>query len=214
VVWRACGKTSCSRECRDRWAWKHAICLIRSFADRPPTHHVVIRPIGSRPAAEFAKDIGKLMTRLRSGVGELDYARVFEWSQGQIHAHLLLRMAKGSGKLVREILNRVRPDGYQTTCRPIRNVIAMARYLVKHTRNPDRKTELTPSGFRGRMFQASRHFLIAPIRVLWQLIQAERVLHRQVRLDGELLAPAETILPAVPSAVTSTAPGDPNRVVN
>jgi hypothetical protein len=83
VVWRACGGTRCSRECRDRWAWKHWRCLDRSFATLPPTHFVTIFPTGPRAGNTFAKDIGKAMTRLRAELGgRMEYARAFEWSKG------------------------------------------------------------------------------------------------------------------------------------
>jgi hypothetical protein len=52
--------------------------------------------------------------------------------------------------------------------------VSTAKYIVKHTRNPKRKAELTPSGFRGRVFQASPGFLVQPIADLWKAIQAER----------------------------------------
>lgn len=34
-----CGLATCSRECRDKWARKHALCAEFVFQDQPPTHH-------------------------------------------------------------------------------------------------------------------------------------------------------------------------------
>jgi hypothetical protein len=46
-------------------------------------------------------------------------------------------------------------------------VIGAANYIFKHTRRPERKAELTPANFRGRMYTASKGFLTKPFKALW-----------------------------------------------
>ncbi len=172
---RACGKTSCSRQCRDIWAWKHWLCLQRSFETLPPTHHVVLHPIKSQAADTFAKDIGKGMTRLGTALdSQVEYARVFEWKKGRIHAHLLLRVTGPIPRgRVKQVMDKVRPGGFRVSCMPVESVPAMARYFVKHLTDRDRRAELTPDGFRGRVFQASRAFLVRPLAKLRQELLTE-----------------------------------------
>jgi hypothetical protein len=118
----------------------------------------------------------KALTRLRAAIGGgLEYARVLEWSKCRPHAHLLVRAAgRLDGALVRGVFEAVRPCAYRVTCQPIRQLAAITKYFVKDLRDVRRKAELTPRGFKGRVFQASGNFLIRSLRILWREIQAER----------------------------------------
>jgi hypothetical protein len=151
------------------------MCLDRSFRTLPPTHHVVLTPIGNRAGDTFGKDIGKAMTRLRTALDEqVQYARVFEWSKGRIHAHMLLRVPGCIPRgLVKRMLEKVRPGGYRASCKSVEPVPAIARYFVKCLNDRSKRAELTPEGFRGRVFQASLGFLIRPLAALRQEVLGE-----------------------------------------
>jgi hypothetical protein len=138
------------------------------------------------------------MVRARAALGgALEYARVFEWSQGCIHAHLLLRVAGRIPRgLVKRTLDKVRAGGYRVSCKKVRSVGGMARYFVKHLKDRKKKAELTPEGFPGRVFQASLRFLTKSYSSLWREIQAERQGHTpkwrkcQLGWGSELRTPA------------------------
>lgn len=113
--------------------------------------------------------------RLRTALGgQVEYARVFEWKNGLIHVHLLLRV---DGRIprsrVKQVMDKVRPGGYRVSCKQVKWVPAMARYFVKHLKGRRERAELTPPGFRGRVFQASGAFLSKPLKVLWGEIRSE-----------------------------------------
>jgi hypothetical protein len=172
---RPCEKTHCSRQCRDRWAWRYWLCLERSFRTRPPDFFVVVTPINRRAGGTLATDIGKAMKRLRKALSRpVHYARVFEWRNMLIHAHLLLRV---SGRIPRDSVKRafdwVRAGGYRVSCERVRSAGATARYFVKCLKDWRKRAELTPKDFRGRVFQASAKFLSKPIRQLRQELLAE-----------------------------------------
>ena len=56
--------------------------------------------------------------------------------------------------------------------KPVKNVLGVANYLFKHTKRPERKAELTPESFRGKMYTVSKGFLTKPFRELWREVKS------------------------------------------
>lgn len=169
---KACGRPKCSRQCRDLWAWKHALCAARSFQVLPPSHFLVLRPKSSVPESAFATAISAAMRKLGRRRGErLMYFRIFEWSRGRIHAHLLIRTHSPlAGQEVRSVFGSTRSSGYAVTCQPVRKcAAALARYVFKDMMKE--KAELPPPDFRGKLFAASHGFFTMPIPQLWGAVK-------------------------------------------
>jgi hypothetical protein len=69
--------------------------------------------------------------------------------------------------LIRELWARTLPGQHFTHhCAPVRNPVAIARYVVKHLKD-DSKKELPPRSFRGRLFSYSRGFFTSSVAALW-----------------------------------------------
>src|SRR5262249_54233251 len=85
-----CASPKCSVECRKRWAWKMARCLIRSFQTLPPTHMIRLTAFAMLTDRELTKRIRQFLDRLRYRV-PLEYLLVNEWSDGHRHVHILVR---------------------------------------------------------------------------------------------------------------------------
>jgi hypothetical protein len=121
----------------------------------------------------FARAISKFFLALkRRHPGGFEYLLVNEWRQGVRHAHALLRLR---GKLSRrKVRDAKKVAGLRVRYAPVRKPVGAANYLFKHTKRAERKAELTPMGFRGRMYTASKGFLNKPFKELWREIQAER----------------------------------------
>ena len=79
---------------------------------------------------------------------------------------MLLRV--GAGITRRAVREAKRVAGVRCSVQPVRNVVGVANYLFKHTKRPERKAELTPANFRGRMYTVSKGFLTKPFKDLWQ----------------------------------------------
>ena len=62
--------------------------------------------------------------------------------------------------------------GLKCSVKPVKNALGVANYLFKHTKRPERKAELTPESFRGRMYTVSKGFLTMPFRELWQELKS------------------------------------------
>jgi hypothetical protein len=171
VCWKRCNRPKCCRECRDGWAWKHALAVFRGVEDRQPTHFMTIHCRVPLRDAEFSKAVSALFRLLRRRVpGGLEYLVVNEWRFGVRHAHALLRTGS---KLTRKTLQEVRRVvlSLRFTCKRIRNVRGAIRYVFKHTRRPERKAELPPTTFRCRMSSASQRFLAKPFNELCREIR-------------------------------------------
>lgn len=165
--WRRCGRPGCSRGCRDQFAWKMWQSLRLSFLTLPPDFFCTLHP-RSESVGSFAAALAKFFrTLLRAGI---EWFRIFEWRHGRVHGHALLR-----GRVTRRVFRTAsRSANIRATCKRVSTVVGVAAYIVKHTRRTDRKAELAPSNFRGRLFTSSRGFLVAPFRKLWNRIRAER----------------------------------------
>ncbi len=169
--WKRCGRPKCCRECHDLWAWKHASAVRLSVVDLPPTHFMTLRPIPGMTNETFAESLRKFRKELRrpNRCPKLEYLIVTEWRNGVQHAHALLRVPETISEraLHRAVRDSRRIAGLLAAIKPIRNVVGAVNYLFKHTKRPEKKAELPPSLFRGRVFTSSRNFLIKPMKRLW-----------------------------------------------
>ncbi|MBP3956894.1 hypothetical protein J8F10_16605 [Gemmata sp. G18] len=151
-------------------------CFWVSFRELPPDFHAVLHP--KPETIDRFKDNVTKFTRTVVRVAKLEWARVFEWVRGVIHAHLLLR-----GRLTRDQLKRLRNvRGLRVTCARVRNVQGMAAYFWKHTSRPQKKAELAPTSNRGRLYSVSRRFLTQKFAELRKQVRAERA----ARLEGQV----------------------------
>jgi hypothetical protein len=153
--------------------------LRRSVAALPPTHFLTLRPNSSRTTDKaFTGAITKFLKALkrRSPGKRLEYLVVNEWRNGVRHAHALVRLdATMSLRSVRRSVRAAR--GVVELCcsaKPVRNVTGAANYIFKHTRRPEKKAELTPATFRGRIYAVSKRFLTKPFKTLWREISDAR----------------------------------------
>src|SRR5207244_2635053 len=107
---KVCGRPKCSWECRGRWAWKTAKCLVRSFEELPPTHMIRLTSFAMLLSdRELTKRLQRFLERLRYRV-PCEYLLVNEWNGGHRHVHLLIR-ADGeiTAELVSELWAKVIP---------------------------------------------------------------------------------------------------------
>jgi hypothetical protein len=163
--WRLCGRPRCCRACHDHWAWRMSECLLASFRVLPPTHFLVLRPVPGRTNAAFLKAMGRFANALRYRRRKLGlaYFRIYEWRQGIIHAHLLVRADESVYAHAREAAEVA---GLAATIREVESVERVARYVVKHTKKLSKKAELAPGNFRGQLYCAMRKFLTQPFKEL------------------------------------------------
>jgi hypothetical protein len=87
-----------------------------------------------------------------------------EWSAGRRHLHLLLRTDVTLDSGVVASLWRQSAEG-AASCEQARNPEGLARYLVKCLKD-NRKKELPPADFHGKLFSSSKGFLIRPMKAL------------------------------------------------
>ena len=100
-----------------------------------------------------------------------EYLKVNEWRRAVQYAHVLLRVrGRISRRAVREAK---RVAGVRCSVKPVKNVVGVANYLFKHTKRPERKAELTPATFRGRMYSVTKGFLTMPFKDLWREARLE-----------------------------------------
>lgn len=166
--WRRCGRANCSRECRDQFAWRTCLSLRLSFRELPPDFFCTLHPRGQTPRGSFASALAKFFRTLVR-LAAVEWFRILEWRRGVVHAHGLLR-----GRVTRRVLRAARhSSGLWASCRRVHTVPGVAAYIVKHTRRVDRKAELAPANFSGRLHSASRSFLTKPFRVLWKAVKDE-----------------------------------------
>ena len=141
------------------------VCGCRSAHGRRTTS-----PRSTRVPAEglsFGPALRKFF-RLVQGAA-VEWIRVLEFRMGNAHAHALLR-----GRVTRRLLRRARrSSGLRVSAQRVRNVMGVAAYFWKHTGRTDRKAELAPATFRGRLYSCSRGFLSAPCAELWKAVKTE-----------------------------------------
>jgi hypothetical protein len=150
-----------------------AACLIRSFWELAPTHHVRLTAYGMISDRELTLAHGRFLSRLKYRLRALgstiQYLLVNEWSDGQRHVHILVRTDFDlTSGIIRDLWAKSLP-GVQFThhCAPVRSPTAIARYVVKNLKD-DAKKELPPRSFRGRIFTYSRGFFTKPVAALWK----------------------------------------------
>jgi hypothetical protein len=167
--WRKCGRPRCCRACRDQFAWRQCLCLRASFRILPPDFFCTFRSRSLTDGSSFSGAVRKLFRTLERLAG-IKWYRIYEWRHGRIHGHALLR-----GRLTRRVLCLARESSrLWVSCKRVRSVAKVTPYIVKHTKRLDRKAELAPRSFRGRLHSASRGFLVRPFVALWREVKAER----------------------------------------
>ena len=121
--------------------------------------------------AEFSEAVAKFMLALRRRVSELTYLLVREWRNGVQHAHALLRVRR----LTRTAMRASREvAGVRCSAARVRDVDRVASYVFKETKRIEKKAELAPANFRGRMYTVSRGFLTKSFTKLWRELQDAR----------------------------------------
>lgn len=157
-----------------------------SVATAPPTHFATIKPLAGATDAEFSKAASKFLRHLRKRTGGgLEYLLVNEWSaRGVRHAHVLLRAVDGLPRRV--VREAVSVAGVHASVEPVRNVVGAVRYVFKDGRNLKPKATVTPASFRGKVFVASRGFLVKSRRKIWSEIQAARNVRNIMTTDEQV----------------------------
>jgi hypothetical protein len=175
-VWKKCGRAKCCRQCRDLWGWKQASAISASVAVRVPTHFMTLRRVGVLSDTDFGKAAARFLRSLARRCEQgLEYLLVREWVKSVPHAHALLIVRRVTRKAVRSALVAT-GELFRCSCCPLRkNPVAAVRYVFKVTHRPERKAEIPPAGFRGRMFTASRGFLTRPLKELWREFRDTRL---------------------------------------
>lgn len=180
VRWQRCGRPNCSRRCRDIWAWKKAssvLLSVRHYGKHPSHFMTLIRLQGAMPTEkEFSGAVSRFFELLKRKVPSLEYLWINEWTKrkGIRHAHALLTTPSEIRKpLLRDVAKRaaIRVRSYK----PIRNLVRVVNYIFKNVRNSTKKARLQSPDFRGRLFTASRRFLVKPIDKLWREYRESRL---------------------------------------
>lgn len=179
LVWKRCGRPKCCRGCRDVWGWKRVSAICLSVATRAPTHFLTLRRARVLSDQEFGKATACFLRALARRCQRcLEYLLVREWVGGVPHAHALVIVRRVTRAAVRSATEATK-GLIRCSCCPLRqNPAAAVRYVFKHTRRPERKAELPPAGFKGRMFTTSRGFLIRPFKELWREFRESRLRSR------------------------------------
>ncbi len=117
--------------------------------------------------------VGRFLRRLKYRFGTLrsifEYLLVNEWSEGQRHFHILVRVTVDlTRQMIRILWKKTLPDvPFTCHCEAVRNPEAIARYVVKDLRDASKK-ELAPQTFSGRLYTYSRGFFTKPVAALWK----------------------------------------------
>jgi hypothetical protein len=64
--------------------------------------------------------------------------------------------------------------GIRVSLKRIRTAEGALNYVFRNTRRPDRKAELPPPNFRGKVFTTTKRFLTKPCRELWKEFRDSR----------------------------------------
>ncbi len=144
-----------------------AACVRRSAQELPPTHEGRVTATSYASDQELTAAHGRLFRRLRQCGCE--YLGVNEWSEtGQRHLHILIRAPGGlTEEQVQQRWEASLPAGAKGTshCAPIRSVAAFVRYAFKAVKGGG---VLPPPDFKGKVYTASRGFLVRKLAVLWK----------------------------------------------
>jgi hypothetical protein len=193
-VWVRCGRAPCCIECRLKWAWKHALCLVRSALQLAPDFFAVVLPKRGQTNVEYGERFEQFLRGMKRRAGKwlkpkggsFEYCRVSEWRNGVRHDHLLIRAACTLGQLREWASEAAALAGVRVRLGKVRSDVGCCRYIVKDTRRPDRRPELPPPGYRGRVIVFSRGFLVMPLKHLWKQVCSERVEAKVVPLSTPL----------------------------
>lgn len=150
VVRRVCGRWQCSLECRKRWQMRMTWRL-HGVLQAHEHHHVRLKCHRAIPDRLLSAAHSHFFRRLRRQ-SRTEFFSINEWSHGQRHLHALVRGDVPPG-LVHETWRKLILPGepVSSSCTPVRNAMAMCRYVVKIA-------ELPPVTFMGRLYSQSRHF--------------------------------------------------------
>jgi len=138
-----------------------------------PTHEVRVTVLGVISDGHLSLAVGRFLRRLKYRFGTLrsifEYLLINEWSEGQRHFHILVRATVDLIRQMIRILWKKTLPGVAFTCHcaPVRNPVAIGRYVVKDLRNASKK-ELAPRTFTGRIYTYSRGFFSKPVADLWK----------------------------------------------
>lgn len=140
---------------------------------------MTLQPTAGMTNLEFWVAVGQFWKALKrpNRCPELEYLTVPEWLSGIQHAHALIRV---ESRLARQTLKELKQlVGLRVSVTPIKTLVGAVNYLFKHTNRPERKAELTPASFHGRMVTASRDFLTKPLDDLWKEFRDEAIARRR-----------------------------------
>jgi hypothetical protein len=138
---------------------------------------------------ELTKRVAQFIRRLRAKV-PLEYLIVNEFHGHHRHMHILVRAgADVSGALVSELWSELNPGkGLRSSyCEPVRNPVALARYLVKHVHDPAKK-QVAPRTYSGKVMTYSKGFLSQKMKTLEREVVGEWKRRREHRRAGGLLS--------------------------
>jgi DNA topoisomerase VI subunit B len=132
-----------------------------------PTHEARVTARGYANDKQLTAAHGRLFRRLRKH--RCEYLGVNEWGEsGQRHLHIILRAeASITAEQVSQWWEESLPAGVKGTshCEPIRSVPAFVRYVFKDIQAGGM---LPPEDFKGKLYTASRGFLVRPLAALWK----------------------------------------------
>jgi hypothetical protein len=121
---------------------------------------------------DLSRAIGRFLGKLKCLFRELygfEYLVVNEWSEGHRHMHILVRTrAELTPRMIGELWEKTLPGlPFTHYCKPVRNPIGIANYVVKHLKD-DAKKELPPESFRGKVYLYSHGFFTKKVAALWK----------------------------------------------
>jgi hypothetical protein len=162
-----CGRPRCSVECRQKWARKMSACVRRSALELAPTHEARVTATGYASDEELTAAHRRLFRKLKNKGCE--YLAVNEWGEScQRHLHIILRTDAGvTAEQIQVWWEDSLPTGAKGTshCAPIHDVTAFVRYAFKDMKEGGK---LPPEDFPGKLYTASRGFLVRPLAALWK----------------------------------------------
>lgn len=165
LKWMPCGRPRCSLHCRWRWARMMVSCLIRSFRVLPPTHAGRV----SSDLNDKSFDASKRKLARRLSERKIHYFMVNEWSNGNRHIHLALRIDPGVAVPdLGALWKQAHPicAGPTHSMKEMRDPVGFAHYLFKFN-CAHKSPEMPPKDFKGLNYSASKGFLAKPRKQLW-----------------------------------------------
>jgi hypothetical protein len=118
---------------------------------------------------ELSDGLTRYLWRLRYRLKDVEYLAVNEWAGGHRHIHALVRTGgELTPGLVGDLWGKSLPGlSFTHHCGPVRDSVAVARYLVKDIKDGSKK-EVPPQSFRGRLLRYSKGFFSAKVADLWR----------------------------------------------